>query len=116
MNIGAVERFSKPYGYDPLEEWLLSNGNLHYTYLALQEGYSVEFDGTGGESYYNPGGSLVAENTQVWEGVVIPQVLSDYVDRKVNAAPVQWNYSLVLGFDYYPVSYTHLTLPTIHLV
>jgi hypothetical protein len=45
LNIGAVERFSKPYGYDPLEEWLLSNGNLHYTYLALQEGYSVEFDG-----------------------------------------------------------------------
>ena len=70
LNIGAVERFSKPYGYDPLEEWLLSNGNLHYTYLALQEGYSVEFDGEGGESYYSPGGSLVAENTQVWEGVL----------------------------------------------
>ena len=101
LNVGAVERFSKPYGYDPLEEWLLSNGNLHYTYLAIQEGYSVEFDGMGGETYYSPGGTLVAENTEVWEGVVIPQVLSDYVDRKVNAAPVQWNYSLVLGFDYY---------------
>ena len=101
LNIGAVERFSKPYGYDPLEEWMLSNGNLHYTYLALQEGYSVEFDGTGGETYYSPGGQLVAENTEVWEGVVIPQVLSDYVDRKINQAPVEWNYSLVLGFDYY---------------
>ena len=101
LNIGAVERFSKPYGYNPLDEWLLSNGNLHYTYLALQEGYTVEFDGMGGENYYSPGGTLVAENTQVWEGVIIPQVLSDYVDRKVNAAPVQWNYSLVLGFDYY---------------
>ena len=101
LNVGAVERCSKPYGYNPLDEWLLSNGNLHYTYLALQEGYTVEFDGMGGENYYSPGGTLVAENTQVWEGVVIPQVLSDYVDRKVNAAPVQWNYSLVLGFDYY---------------
>jgi hypothetical protein len=101
LNIGAVERFSKPYGYDPLEEWMLSNGNLHYTYLALQEGYSVEFDGTGGETYYSPGGQLVAENTEVWEGIVIPQVLSDYVDKKINQAPVEWNYSLVLGFDYY---------------
>jgi len=101
LNIGAVERFSKPYGYDPLEEWMLSNGNLHYTYLALQEGYSVEFDGTGGETYYSPGGQLVAENTEVWENIVIPQVLSDYVDKKINQAPVEWNYSLVLGFDYY---------------
>lgn len=101
LNVGAVERFSKPYGYDPLAEWLLSNGNLHYTYLALQEGYSVQFDGIGGETYYNPSGTLVAENTQVWEAVVIPQVLADYVEKKVNAAPVQWNYSLVLGFDYY---------------
>ena len=101
LNIGAVERFSQPYGYDPLQQWLLSNGNLHYTYLALQEGYTVEFDGMGGESYFNPSGNLVAENTQIWEGVVIPQVLADYVERKRDAAPVQWNYSMVLGFDYY---------------
>ena len=41
FNIGAVQRLSEPYGYNPLEEWMLSNGNLHYTQLALQEGYTV---------------------------------------------------------------------------
>ena len=34
FNIGAAQRLSEPYGYDPLEEWQLSNGNLHYTFLA----------------------------------------------------------------------------------
>ena len=36
FNIGAAHRLAEPYGYDPLQEWILSNGNLHYTYLALQ--------------------------------------------------------------------------------
>ena len=100
-NIGIMQRVSEPYGFDPLEEWLLSNGNLHYTYLAIEEGYSVEFDGNGGETYYNPSGNLVAENTEVWEAVVIPQVLSNYVEQERNKLPAQWNYSLVVGFDYY---------------
>ena len=36
LNIGMAQRISEPYGYDPLDEWLLDNGNIHYTYLALQ--------------------------------------------------------------------------------
>lgn len=42
-NIGIVQRISEPYGYNPLEEFILPNGSLHYTSLALQEGYNVEF-------------------------------------------------------------------------
>ena len=34
LNAGLVQRMSEPYGYDPLEEWLLDNGGIHYTYLA----------------------------------------------------------------------------------
>ena len=45
FNLGAVQRLSEPYGYDPLEEWLLETGDIHYTNLALEEGYNVEFDG-----------------------------------------------------------------------
>ena len=48
FNIGAVQRLSEPYGYDPLEEWVLSTGDIHYTNLALGEGYGVVFDGSGG--------------------------------------------------------------------
>ena len=33
FNIGCAQRLSEPYGYDPLEQWILSNGNLHYTCL-----------------------------------------------------------------------------------
>ena len=101
FNIGAVQRLSEPYGFNPLEKWMLSNGNLHYTQLALQEGYTIEFDGQGGETYYNPSGQLVAENTQIWEGVVIPQVLADYTEKKRNALDQTLQHSLVVGFDFY---------------
>ena len=101
FNIGAVQRLSEPYGYDPLEEWLLSNNNLHYTQLAIQEGYTMTFDGQGGVEYYNPLGTLVAENTQIWEGVVIPQVLSDYTEKKRNQLDNTLQHSIVIGFDYY---------------
>ena len=101
LNIGTAQRLSEPYGYNPLEEWMLSNGNLHYTDLAIQEGYTIIFDGQGGEEYYNPSGNLVAENTQIWEGVVIPQVLSDYTEKKRNELDQTIQYSLVVGFDFY---------------
>ena len=101
FNIGAAQRLSEPYGYNPLEEWVLSNGNLHYTDLAIQEGYSIEFDGLGGVVYYDPSGNEVAENTQIWEGVVIPTVLSDYTEKKRNELDQTFQYSLVVGFDFY---------------
>jgi hypothetical protein len=101
LNVGAVQRLSEPYGYDPLAEWMLSNGNLHYTDLAIQEGYNIEFDGQGGVTYYNPSGGLVAENTQIWEGVVIPQVLADYTEKKRDALDQTFQYSVVVGFDFY---------------
>ena len=87
LNIGAAQRLSEPYGYDPLEEWVLSNNNIHYTYLAIEEGYNMEFDGQGGVNYLDPGKNVVAENTEVWEAVVIPSVLSDYVEKKRNELP-----------------------------
>ena len=101
FNAGAVQRVSEPYGYDPLEEWLLSNGNIHYTNLALEEGYNVNFDGSGGVEYLNPNGAVVATSTEVWEAVIIPEVISSYTERKKNELPVQWEHGLVLGFDYY---------------
>lgn len=101
VNVGTVQRLSEPYGFNPLEEWMLSNGNLHYTQLALQEGYTVEFDGQGGEIYYDPSGIVVAENTQIWEGVVVPQVLADYTEKRRDQLDQTIQHSLVVGFDYY---------------
>jgi hypothetical protein len=98
LNVGAVQRLSEPYGYDPLSEWLLSNNQIHYTFLAIQEGYEVDVNS--GE-FLSPDGEVVANSSEVWEEVVIPQVLDDYVSRKRSDLPDQWNYSLVFGFDFY---------------
>jgi hypothetical protein len=98
FNIGAVQRIAEPYGYDPLEEWLLSNGNIHYTYLALEEGYNVDVYNS---IYTNPDGNIVATSSDVWEEVVIPEVLYDYTQKKRNELSSQWNHSLVIGFDFY---------------
>ncbi len=101
FNVGAVQRLSEPYGYNPLEEWMLSNGNLHYSQLALQEGYSVTFDGQGGTEYFDPSNNSVATSTEVWEAVIIPQALADYTEKKRNQLSQTLQHSLVIGFDYY---------------
>ena len=101
FNIGSAQRLSEPYGYDPLEVWVLDNGNLHYTHLAIEEGYNVNFDGSGEVEYLDPNGVVVATNTEVWEAVVIPGVLSDYTERKRDELSSQVNHSLIVGFDFY---------------
>ena len=98
FNVGATQRMAEPYGYDPLAVWKLSNGNIHYTYLALEEGYNVD---VAHQMYYNPDGDIVALSSDVWEQIVVPTVLSDYTERKRNELPAQWNHSAVVGFDYY---------------
>ena len=98
LNAGVLERFAEPYGYDPLEAWTLATGDIHYTYLAIQEGYNIDVYNS---IYTDPNGEVVATNVEVWEAVAVPNMLSDYVARKKDELPVQWNYSLVLGFDYY---------------
>ena len=97
LNVGAVQRLAEPYGFNPLEEWILDNGTLHYTYLALQEGYSITIDG----EYFNPAGELIANSQEVWEEVVIPQVIDNYVEGKRNTLSNIVEYSAVIGLDYY---------------
>jgi len=98
FNIGSVQRLSQPYGYDPLASWRLDNGDIHYTYLALQEGYNVNvYEG----EYYDPEGELVATSSDVWEQIIIPEVLNDYVKRKRDELDSRMLQSLVVGFDYY---------------
>ena len=101
FNAGLAHRLAEPYGYDPLSEWMLSNGNLHYTYLALQEGYTVDVYSN---EYFSPDGELVATSAEVWEAVVIPEVLSNYTEKKRNELENTIQHSLILGFDYYKYS------------
>ena len=98
FNIGAAQRMSEPYGYDPLEEWVLDNGDIHYTYLAIKEGYTVDVYAN---EYKDPSGNVVATSSEIWEGVVIPTVLANYVERKRNELKNTIQQSLVIGFDFY---------------
>jgi hypothetical protein len=98
FNLGAVQRLAEPYGYDPLEEWSFDNNRIHYTCLAIEEGYSIDVY----ESEYRaPDGSIVATSAEVWNELVMPQVLENFVERKRKELPNQWQHSLVLGFDFY---------------
>jgi len=106
FNAGLAQRLSEPYGYDPLAEWVLSNGNIHYTYLALQEGYNVN---VAASEYFSPNGELVATSKEIWEEVVIPTVLSDYTERKRSELDLIIQHSVVLGFDYYHYTKTFWT-------
>ena len=98
FNVGLAQRLSEPYGYDPLEEWLLDNGNIHYTYLAIQEGYEIDVHKS---EYFDPSGELVATSVEVWEEVVIPEMLANYTEKKRDQLDRNMLQSLVIGFDYY---------------
>ena len=100
-NIGLTHRLAEPYGYNALDEWMLDNGNLHYTYLALQEGYTVD---VANSEYKDPSGNVVATSPEVWEAVVIPTVLADYTEKKRNELEKTIQHSFVVGFDYYKYS------------
>lgn len=100
-NIGAAHRLAEPYGYNPLDEWVLDNGDIHYTYLALQEGYTVDVYSN---EYFSPSGELVATSPEVWEALVIPEVLADYTEKKRNELKQTIMHSVVMGFDYYKYS------------
>ena len=98
LNAGLAQRMSEPYSYDPLEEWLLDNGGIHYTYLALQEGYNVDVYNS---IYTDPSGEVVATSPEVWEEVIIPEMLANYTERKRDQLENKLQQSLVLGLDYY---------------
>ena len=66
--------------------------------MAIEEGYSVDVYEN---EYKDPDGNIVATSSDVWKQVVIPEVLENYVEKKRNELPNQWQYSLVVGFDYY---------------
>ena len=104
VNIGGMQRISEPYGFNPLEEWMLPNGSLHYNNLALSQGYGFDFSDLDNIQYLDPNGNVVANSKEVWEEVVVPQILSDYVSQKRSELPDKWEYSLVAGFDYYKYS------------
>ena len=93
FNIGTSQRVSEAYGYNPLEI-----ETYPYTNIALDEGYQYDFET---DEWLNPNGDLVAENSEVWRAVILPEVLDNYVVDRRNELPLQWNYSLIAGFDYY---------------
>jgi len=77
FNFGGVTRLAEPYGYDPLADWRLETGHVHYTQLAIEEGYDIDvFE----SEYKDPNGNIVATSAEVWEKVIIPTVLKGYVD------------------------------------
>ena len=98
FNIGAVQRLAEPYGFDPLKQWKIQNDYLHYTYLAIEEGYSIDVYEN---EYKDPRGNVVATSADVWKQVVIPEILEEYVQKKRNELDNQQQHSLVVGFDYY---------------
>tara|TARA_R110001599_G_scaffold31979_3_gene105839 strand:+ start:180 stop:1220 length:1041 start_codon:yes stop_codon:yes gene_type:complete len=98
FNIGAAQRLSEPYGYDPLQQWLLPNGDIHYTYLAIMEGYTVDVYAN---EYKDPNGNIVATNSEVWSAVVVPTILREYTERETNSLDLLLQHSVVIGFDFY---------------
>ena len=103
INIGAMQRISEPYGFDPFADCIRPDGSIPWMKIATDMGYNWNTLGLG-DVYTNPNGEIVANSTAVFEEVVVPQILSEYANQQRNALPNKWEHSLVLGFDYYKYS------------
>jgi len=116
VNIGAAQRLAEPYGYDPIDEWYTAQAfpnasNQEYTagtftQLAIEQGYSITFDGQGGVEYLDQGGNIVATSKEVWEAVVVPTVVDEFTQKQREAQDDKLQHSLVVGFDYYKYTKT----------
>ena len=93
LNAGLVQRFSEPYGFDPLDGLT----EPEFSLIALEQGYTANI----GEGTWSIDNTTIAENSDVWRLVVLPEILSEYSDQEKSQLSNQWNHSLVLGYDYY---------------
>ena len=100
VNIGVMQRISEPYGFDPFADCLRPDGSIPGMKISTDMGYNYALDNT----YTNPDGEVVANSTEVFQEVIVPQILSEYANNQRNALPNKWEYSLVAGFDYYKYS------------
>ncbi len=97
INIGAMQRISEPYGFDPFADCVRPDGSIPWMKISTDMGYNYDLNGI----YTNSAGEVVANSTEVFQEVVVPQILSDYANQQRNSLPNKWEHSLVLGFDYY---------------
>jgi len=93
LNAGLVQRFSEPYGFDPLDGLT----EPEFSLIALEQGYTANI----AEGTWSIGNTTIAENSDVWRLVVLPEILNEYSDQEKSQLSNQWNHSLVLGYDYY---------------
>ena len=100
INIGGMQRISEPYGFDPFADRLRGDGSIPWMKIATEMGYNRGLN----DIYTDGDGNIVANSTEVFQEVVVPQILSNYADLKRNELPNKWEYSAVIGFDYYRYS------------
>jgi hypothetical protein len=100
VNIGAMQRISEPYGFDPFADCIRPDGSIPWMKIATDMGYNWGLNNI----YTDPNGNVVANSTEVFQEVIVPQILSDYANQQRNSLPNKWEHSLVLGFDYYKYS------------
>ena len=103
LNAGSMQRISEPYGFDPFADCIRPDGSIPWMKIATDMGYNWNTLGQG-NVYSDPNGEIVANSTEVFQEVVVPQILSEYANNQRNALPNKWEYSLVAGFDYYHYS------------
>ena len=100
INIGAMQRISEPYGFDPFADCLRPDGSIPWMKIATDMGYNYDLNGI----YTNPSGEVVANSNEVFQEVIVPQILANYAKQQRDALPNKLEHSLVLGFDYYKYS------------
>jgi len=108
FSIGSVARSHKPYGYNPIDDYLSENNwwELAYDYGFEDIGYSIDYDYDGEYDdfdwyWLNAEGERVADTDLDFRRNDYFEIVNDFNRRELDAIGELATLSLVVGVDYY---------------
>lgn len=108
FSIGVAGRQHRPYGYNPIADYLVDNSwwELAYEYGYDDDAYAVDSDLDGEMDYYDWHwydlyGTKVADTDEDFRRYIYGDIVNDYNKARFDEVGVLGSVSLICGVDYY---------------
>tara|TARA_Y100000593_G_C4322310_1_gene344544 strand:+ start:2563 stop:3645 length:1083 start_codon:yes stop_codon:yes gene_type:complete len=108
ISIGAVVRTHKPYGYNPIDDYLIDSAwwDLAYDYGYQDHYYGIDYDNDGQLDNFdwwwsNPDGERVADTDLDFRKNDYQDIVNDYNETELDAIGILGTLSAVVGLDFY---------------
>ena len=108
LSVGAVYRTHKPYGYNPIEDYLDTNPwwDLAYEFGYMDHYYGIDYDNDGQLDNFdwwwsNPEGERIADTDLDFRRNQYQNIVNQYNRQELNKIGTLGTLSGVVGLDFY---------------